>query len=374
MLDKTIPYHHIIMRRGAETGAVKPPVLPEGYSVRTYQDGDEVHWARIETSVLEFEDEAQALERYAQKYLLEKEALRERCFFVVDAEGVPVATATAWFERVPGEGEEIDLSVAHPSDEKLERAAVMHWVAVCPSHQKLGLGRAVVSAALAAFERLEPGKDVWLHTQTWSHTAVRLYDSLGFRMQRVGRFMQKREEGWLAVPNEYGAAIGALQGVVELETLVAWTARAQGGEEKRVSCGKCGYALRETEAYCARCGALSPILRNSPERKGKISIPLSKMMPVGAAFIGLGVVMMVLTVVLLRKFEAFPIIVGVVNCVLGVSFFRRYQEALATGRKVVAVAEKYSEAAKAVECRYCGKGLDTESRFCTFCGSKVSGR
>ena len=223
MLDKTIPYHHIIMRRDA--GVVELPVLPEGYTVRTYMDGDEAHWARIETSVLEFETEAQALERYAQKYLLDKAALRERCFFVVDAEGVPVATATAWFERVAGEN--VDAGVAHESDEKLERAAVLHWVAVCPSHQGLGLGRAVVSAALRAFEWLEPKQNVWLHTQTWSHTAVRLYHSLGFRMQKAGSFMQKREAGWLAVPNEYTAAVEVLRGVMDAELLVNLTTAAQ---------------------------------------------------------------------------------------------------------------------------------------------------
>ena len=43
MLDKSIPYHDIIM--GFQAGTPLPqPVLPTGYSFRFFREGDERHW------------------------------------------------------------------------------------------------------------------------------------------------------------------------------------------------------------------------------------------------------------------------------------------------------------------------------------------
>jgi len=60
MLDKSIPYVPILMRRDPGT---PPPdfALPPGFRFAYYAPGDEKEWARIETSVLEFEFEMDAL-------------------------------------------------------------------------------------------------------------------------------------------------------------------------------------------------------------------------------------------------------------------------------------------------------------------------
>ncbi|MBP2643504.1 MAG: Acetyltransferase family [Firmicutes bacterium] len=58
MLDKSIPYQNIIMKIPAkDIFSICVPELPDGFPFRLFEDSDEVHWARIETSVLEFESE-----------------------------------------------------------------------------------------------------------------------------------------------------------------------------------------------------------------------------------------------------------------------------------------------------------------------------
>ena len=68
MLDKTIPYAEIWMYR-PQNIPVTEPSLPEGFHFEFYQPGDELEWATIETAVLEFEKESQAVD-YFKKNLV----------------------------------------------------------------------------------------------------------------------------------------------------------------------------------------------------------------------------------------------------------------------------------------------------------------
>ena len=98
MLDKSIPYKNIIMRMPYDKVQSQPePVLPDGFSFRFFQEGDEKHWARIETSVLEFADEASAERYFTRDYLPCLDDLKHRCVFVLNRDKLPVATATAWY-------------------------------------------------------------------------------------------------------------------------------------------------------------------------------------------------------------------------------------------------------------------------------------
>ena len=99
--------------------------------------------------------------------------IRQRCWFIWDEEkDQAAATATAWFEQVSGG----------------ERLASLHWVSTAPYCQRKGLGRAIVVRALKTLAQTENSQLVYLHTQTWSHQAVRLYLSLGFGAVRQGSF------------------------------------------------------------------------------------------------------------------------------------------------------------------------------------------
>ena len=162
MLDKSIEFKRIVMRGERAGMNISPPVLPGGYAFRFYETGDAAHWARIETSVLEFDSEDDARRHFAEEFLPHEDELRRRCVFVLRPDGLPIATATAWF------------SEEHP--------ARLHWVAVCPEEQGRGIGKAITLKVLEIFRELAPAEPIWLFTQTWSRVAVKMYEKLGFRV------------------------------------------------------------------------------------------------------------------------------------------------------------------------------------------------
>lgn len=205
MLDKSIPYKNIIMRLPhARLRSLDTPVLPDGFSFRFFQAGDEIHWARIEASVLEFPDEKAAVSYFTRDYLPSIDDLRNRCIFVVNPDQRPVATAMAWY-----------------ATSQLGYQATLHWVSVTPACQGLGLGKAVVQKALSVFTVTDPDEDIWLHTQTWSHIAVRLYHQLGFNILKSDQTAVETNssDGVKVSPNDYTEAIKVLKAVLEPDLL-----------------------------------------------------------------------------------------------------------------------------------------------------------
>ena len=167
MLDKSLKYEGFIMKlRRENIPSIKVPELPEGYTYHLYEDGDEEHWARLESTVLEFPSYEKALEYFNHDYRDPyRDELKRRCMFVCDSTGTPVATATAWF-----------------MESSLSLKGWLQWIATDPAHQGKGLGRAVIAKALSLYPSVGPQTDIYLHTQTWSHKAMYLYHKLGFQM------------------------------------------------------------------------------------------------------------------------------------------------------------------------------------------------
>lgn len=188
MLDKSVPYQDICMIK--LDGALSAPVLPEGYSFRLYEAGDEKHWATIETSVDEFESTDHALAYFDREFAPNAAEMKRRCTFVCDSTGLPAATATAWWS-VAGD----------------KRFGLIHWVAVTPRCQGLGLGKAVTQRAMQLLAQCESGRPAMLHTQTWSHIAVRMYHALGFRVVK--------DVSPLCPKNDYQSAVSVLQSVMD---------------------------------------------------------------------------------------------------------------------------------------------------------------
>lgn len=89
MLDKSLPYKSITMRMEAAVAQrLASPASAAGYRIRPFAPGDERHWARIETSVGEFSEEAAVRAYFERAYL--PEAIR-RYLFVVTERDEPVA-------------------------------------------------------------------------------------------------------------------------------------------------------------------------------------------------------------------------------------------------------------------------------------------
>lgn len=166
MLDKSVPYKRIIMKLDySKNNFCDDIILPEGYSFKMYEPGFENYWAQTEAEVLEYESKEKALEYFRKELLPYQEQLKERMVFVINQQGEAIANACAWY---------IDYKGKHQ--------AQVHYVAVRPKYQGIGIGKALFTKILTIFPKFEAGEDVYLHTQTWSHVAIRMYLKMGFKL------------------------------------------------------------------------------------------------------------------------------------------------------------------------------------------------
>jgi GNAT superfamily N-acetyltransferase len=172
MLDRSVPYHRIVMQRDPGT-PLPSHGLPEGFSFVFYQNDThrcERAWAEIEASVGEFTSEMDALLYFQAMFSpFAEEGKRfipepqRRMVFVVAPDGAYIGTATAWWGYVDG-----------------KRRPQLHWVAVKPGYQGLGIGKALVAYVVSLMLNIDGDNTFYLGTQTWSHTAVFIYEWAGF--------------------------------------------------------------------------------------------------------------------------------------------------------------------------------------------------
>jgi ribosomal protein S18 acetylase RimI-like enzyme len=146
--------------------------------------GDEIAWAEIETEVGEFDSIQEGLDCF-KFYLSNIEELKKRQWFAVAPNGEIAATATAWRSK------SADGSIP-----------VVHALGCKPKFQGKGLGKAVAIKMLETFNQLDPKKDIWLDTQTWSYKAIGLYMDLGF--------LPLKKAVYNSVNNEYEQALSVL--------------------------------------------------------------------------------------------------------------------------------------------------------------------
>jgi len=185
MLDKTIPYYRVIMQRKAGT-PIPEPALPADFAFVSCTAGDEKEWAEIEASVGEFPRAVDALLYFQQEYLPYLRELERRTLFVQRENGEKVATLTDWWAYT---GE--------------RRDPWLHWIAVKPGCQGLGLGKAIVFEGMRRMLLIEGDRDVFLPTQTWSYKAIGIYRQAGFGFDA--------EPGAGGFTNEYELARPILQ-------------------------------------------------------------------------------------------------------------------------------------------------------------------
>ena len=185
MLDKTLPYFNVIMKRRAGL-PIAMHGLPSGFSIAGFVPGDEVQWASVETAVGELMMDGAALTYFQATYLPYRDELTRRCVFVRGPDGGVVGTITSWWNTTE---ERRDPSI--------------HWLAVRPEYERLGLGKALVSECLQRLVWLEGQRDIFLHTQTWSYRAIAIYLKAGFEFVRQGSFG--------GYPNDYDKAMPVLK-------------------------------------------------------------------------------------------------------------------------------------------------------------------
>ena len=109
---KTLKHVDLYLRHDLQHIEERP--LPEGFSFRFYQPGDEIHWARMWKSAGGFKSEEAALETFRRDFP-DEDALKTRMIFLTDA-GIPFATVAVWFGDTPDQGR-------------------LHWVCIDEEHQ-----------------------------------------------------------------------------------------------------------------------------------------------------------------------------------------------------------------------------------------------
>ena len=133
--------------------------LPTSYGMRTYLEGDEVHWARI------ISDSFGGRERTAQdteNEITSRDIFLPDGFYFATHDGTPVGTACAWRQSV---------------DEK--DVGYVHMVGVIAAHTGHKLGKWVSLAVLYYF-RDNGFKCAMLDTDDFRIPAVKTYLNLGF--------------------------------------------------------------------------------------------------------------------------------------------------------------------------------------------------
>lgn len=134
-------------------------VLPAEYSLRTFQSGDEIHWARIINDVGSLG--SWTVERVRAELTEKPQFDPEGLFFAV-FEGTPVATACAWRDS------------PHEKD-----IGQLHMVATETAHQGHRLG-AHVSLSVIRYFQAHGFQTVYLLTDDFRLPAIKTYLFLGF--------------------------------------------------------------------------------------------------------------------------------------------------------------------------------------------------
>ena len=182
MLDRSIPYYNIIMKKNAPT-TVSVLALPPQFELHTYRPGVQQQWAELEHEIGDFPSVQAASAYFSQTYLSRPDLLAQRGIFVSDKKsGGLVGAGIAWFD-----------------DQNGAPVSSLHWLITKEAYQGSGIGSALIAAALNIYEQ-ENAFPVYLHTQPWSYQAIRLYHKFGFQLMKQESFAGYENQYALAVP------------------------------------------------------------------------------------------------------------------------------------------------------------------------------
>lgn len=154
--------------------------LPQGYYFRPYETGDERTWTAIQRAAEPFFAIEDSL--FRAEFGNDETTIRQRMLFVERNDGAPAGTITAWWQDDwHGRGQ----------------WGQIHWVAVHPDHQRLGISKAMLSRAMEALAGQYPR--AMLGTSTGRLWAIKVYLDFGFRPDSLGLAQPDVVDAWHAV-------------------------------------------------------------------------------------------------------------------------------------------------------------------------------
>ena len=132
--------------------------IPEGYEIRTYQEGDDVHWANVISDSFGGERTAED----ARRDIMDRDVFDPEGLYFATYQGTPVGTTCAWKDTL----DEIDVGI-------------VHMVGVHSAHTGHKLGRCVTLNVLL-YLREHRFKCAKLGTDDFRLPAIKTYLNLGF--------------------------------------------------------------------------------------------------------------------------------------------------------------------------------------------------
>jgi len=135
--------------------------VPAGYSIRAFGDGDRRTWLDIHEAAEPYSEVNGRL--FDSAFGRDLPAMPRRCMFLVSPDGRDAGTITAWYER---------RYARKPWGR-------IHYVAIAPAFQGLGLCKVIVTAAMNRLRSLGHRRAM-LTTQTPRIRAIRTYLNFGF--------------------------------------------------------------------------------------------------------------------------------------------------------------------------------------------------
>lgn len=186
MIDRSIPYYNLILK--CDKICTASVLLPEGYSFKLYEVGDEKYWAKLEYEIGDFLSIEEAEMYFKINYCNQIDELHKRCVFVVDDKGNVVGSCIAWHDLKGNNA-----------------VASLHWLVVSPKYQGKHIGLVLCKKVMDIFN--ERGETpIYIHTQPWSYKAILLYIKLGFKIQKTDTFSHYE--------NQYEQAIKTLENIL----------------------------------------------------------------------------------------------------------------------------------------------------------------
>ena len=132
--------------------------IPEGYELRTYQEGDDVHWANVISDSFGGERTPED----ARRDIMDRDVFDPEGLYFATYRGTPVGTTCAWKDTP----DEIDVGI-------------VHMVGVHSTHTGHKLGRCVTLSVLL-YLRDHGFKCAKLGTDDFRLPAIKTYLNLGF--------------------------------------------------------------------------------------------------------------------------------------------------------------------------------------------------
>lgn len=132
--------------------------IPEGYEIRTYQEGDDVHWANVISDSFGGERTPED----ARRDIMDRDVFDPEGLYFATYRGTPVGTTCAWKDTP----DEIDVGI-------------VHMVGVHSAHTGHKLGKCVTLSVLL-YLRDHGFKCAKLGTDDFRLPAIKTYLNLGF--------------------------------------------------------------------------------------------------------------------------------------------------------------------------------------------------